>query len=95
MVAEAHAKERAVEFLQLTLETAGQGQQIGECRGLLEARKRVENFLEGSSSGRVTDYKKLSPETSKDLGGQEWEGNHPHPTICTPAASYLPTWQTD
>lgn len=78
--------------LQLTLVPAGQGQ-VGECRGLLEARKRLEKLLEGSSSARVTDHKKLSPDTSKDLGVQEWEANNPHPTICTPLAPYLPNWQ--
>lgn len=77
--------------LQLTLVPAGQGQQIGECRGLLEARKRLEKFLEGSSSGRVTDYKKFSPDTSKDLGVQEWEANHPH--LYSPC--FLPSNLTD
>lgn len=46
--------------LQLTLVPAGQGQKIGECRGLLEARKRLEEFLEVSSSRRDTDHKKLT-----------------------------------
>lgn len=72
--------------LQLT-RTSRARAEIGECRALLEARKNLEKCLEGSSSGRVTDHKKLSPDTSKDLGVQGWEVNHPHPTIHTPPAS--------
>lgn len=91
MVSEAHAKEKAVGLSCPSADTGTSRAraEIGECRALLEARKNLEKCLEGSSSGRVTDHKKLSPDTSKDLGVQGWEVNHPHPhpTIHTPPAS--------